>query len=59
MRVRFCCLMPGVRKRPKTAGHQTRCVLPSDAEPPSESQPVYWRLTPNHQARSGQTLTAY
>ena len=55
MRVRFWFLMPGVWKRPKTARHQTRYVSQSDAEPPSDRQPVYWRLTLNHQARPRQT----
>ena len=58
MRVRFWVLAPGVRKRRKTAGRQARSLSPPDAEPPSGSQPVWWRLAPNHQARSGQTLTA-
>jgi len=32
--------MPGVRKRLKTAGHQTRKISRPDAEPPSGRQPV-------------------
>jgi len=40
MRVRFFFLMPDVRKRRKTAGHQTRNISRSDAEPPSDRQPV-------------------
>jgi len=40
MRVRFFFLVPSVRKRPKTAGYQTRKVSPSNAEPPFDSQPV-------------------
>ncbi len=58
MRIRFFFLMPDVRKRLKTARHQTRFISRSDAEPPSVRQPVSWHLAPNHQARSGQTLTA-
>jgi len=59
MRVRFWVLMPGVRKRRKTAGHQTRFISRSNAEPPFDRQPVSWHLAPGHQARPGQTLTAY
>ena len=40
MLVRFCFLVPGVRKRRKTARHQTRYVSRSEAEPPSTRQPV-------------------
>jgi len=40
MRIRFQVLMAGVRKRLKTAGHQTRCISRLDAEPPSNRQPV-------------------
>ena len=40
MRVRFWVLVPDVRKRLKTAGHQTRYVSPLNAGPPFRSQPV-------------------
>jgi len=40
MLVRFCFLMPGVRKRRKTARHQTRFISRLNAEPPFSRQPV-------------------
>ena len=40
MRIRFFFLMPGVRKRLKTARHQSRFISRSDAETPSDCQPV-------------------
>jgi hypothetical protein len=40
MRIRFCFLVPGVRKRLKTAGHQTRFISRSRAGPPRDRQPV-------------------
>src|SRR5688500_4458854 len=40
MRSRFCFLVPGVRKRLKTAGHQPRFISRSRAGPPRDRQPV-------------------
>jgi hypothetical protein len=40
MRVRFFFLMPDVRKRLKTAGHQPRIISRSTAEAPADRQPV-------------------
>src|SRR5258705_10973905 len=40
MRVRFCFLVSGVRKRPKTAGDQARNISRSRAEPPRDRQPA-------------------
>ena len=40
MRIRFWVLMSGVRKRLKTAGHQTRYFSRSRAGPPRDCQPV-------------------
>jgi hypothetical protein len=48
--------MPGVRKRRKPAG--TRLGKSHDQTPSRVRQPVSWHLTPNHQARLSQTLTA-
>jgi hypothetical protein len=40
MRVRFFFLMPDVRKRLKTAGHQPQIISRSGAEAPPDRQPV-------------------
>jgi len=40
MRIRFFFLMPHVRKRLKTVGHQPRSISRFDAEAPSNHQPV-------------------
>jgi len=40
MRIRFFFLMPGVRKRLKTARHQSRFISRPDAGTPSDRQPV-------------------
>jgi hypothetical protein len=40
MRIRFFILAPDVWKRLKTARRQSRCISPSNAEPPFERQPA-------------------
>ena len=57
MRIRFLCLVPGVRKRLKTAGHQTRKISrPRAGAPPAAS--LFNGVRPSTTRRGQANVTA-